>query len=101
MQETAQQVISHLQASPVLFLGIALVAGLAGSKTVAYDRRWGFFLYLLVGVAGLFLAQFVIFHFGLQEYLEKLPEFRILFDFIAAYIGAFFVAAIIHFVKPM
>jgi hypothetical protein len=43
----------------------------------------------------------VIFFFGLTAYLEKLPEFRFLFDFVAAYVGAFVVAAIIHFIKPL
>ena len=32
---------------------------------------------------------------------KKLPEFRVLFDFLAAYVGSFIVAAIIHFIKPM
>ena len=63
--------------------------------------RAGFFLYLLIGLFGLFLSQFMILFFGLQEYLEKLPEFRVLFDFLAAYVGSFIVAAIIHFIKPM
>ncbi len=100
MQEIAQQVLSYLLNSPVLSLGIAFVAGFAANKTVAYEGRSGFFLYLLVGVIGLFLSQFVLLRLGLQEYLEKLPEFRLLFDFIAAYLGSFFVAAIIHFIKP-
>jgi uncharacterized membrane protein YeaQ/YmgE (transglycosylase-associated protein family) len=56
---------------------------------------------LLIGVFGLFLSQFVILFFGLQGYLEKLPEFRVLFDFLAAYVGSFIVAAIIHFIKPI
>jgi len=56
---------------------------------------------LLIGLFGLFLSQFVILFFGLQEYLEKLPEFRVLFDFLAACVGSFVVAAIIHFIKPM
>jgi uncharacterized membrane protein YeaQ/YmgE (transglycosylase-associated protein family) len=59
------------------------------------------FLFVIMGVIGLFLGQFVIFFFGLREYFERLPEFRFLFDFDAAYLGAFFVAAIIHFIKPM
>jgi hypothetical protein len=50
---------------------------------------------------GLFLSQFVILFFGLHGYLESLPQFRILFDFVAAYVGSFIVAAIIHFVKPV
>ena len=101
MQEAAQAVSNYLLGNPVLYLGVAFIAGFAASKTVAYEGGAGFFIYLLIGVFGLFLSQFVILFFGLQAYLEKLPEFRVLFDFLAAYIGSFIVAAIIHFIKPM
>jgi uncharacterized membrane protein YeaQ/YmgE (transglycosylase-associated protein family) len=101
MQETAQAVSHYLLGNPVLYLGVAFIAGFAASKTVAYEGRAGFFLYLLTGVFGLFLSQFMILFFGLQAYLETLPEFRVLFDFLAAYVGSFIVAAIIHFIKPM
>jgi uncharacterized membrane protein YeaQ/YmgE (transglycosylase-associated protein family) len=101
MHETARVVFNYLLGNPVVYLGVAFIAGIAASKTVAYEGRAGFFLYLLIGVLGLFLGQFVIFFFGLQEYLEKLPEFRVLFDFLAAYVSSFFVAAIIHFIKPL
>ena len=101
MRETAQVVFHYLLGSPVIYLGVAFIAGLAANKTVAHDGRAGLFLYLLIGVFGLFLSQFVILFLGLQEYLEKLPEFRVLFDFLTAYVGSFIVAAIIHFIKPM
>lgn len=100
MREIALEVVAYLRANPFLLFGIAFIAGLAADRTVAYERRSGVVLFSLIGLMGLFLSQFVILFFGLQEYLEKLPQFRILFDFIAAYIGAFFVAAITHFVKP-
>lgn len=101
MREIAQEVLAYLLGSPILSLGIALATGFAGCKTVAYEGRPGFFRFLIVGAIGLFLGQFVILFFGLREYLEKLPEFRLLFDFFAAYVGSFVVAAIIHFIKPM
>ena len=101
MQQIAQEVLVYLQANPVLFLGIALVTGFAASKTVAYERRRGFFFFLIVGLIGLFLGLFMISLFGFKEHIEKLPQFRLLFDLIAAYIGSFIVAAIIHFIKPM
>ncbi|HEY7320620.1 MAG TPA: hypothetical protein VIE89_23900 [Candidatus Binatia bacterium] len=101
MQETAQAVYHYLLGNPVVYLGVAFIAGFAGNKTVAYEAKGGFFLYLLIGLFGLFLSQFVILSFGLQEYLEKLPQFRLLFDFLAAYAGAFIIAAIIHFIKPV
>ena len=101
MRETAQIVFHYLVGNPAVYFGVAFIAGLAGNKTVAHEGRGGFFLYLLIGLFGLFLSQFVILFFGLQGYLEKLPEFRVLFDFLAAYVGSFIVAAIIHFIKPM
>jgi uncharacterized membrane protein YeaQ/YmgE (transglycosylase-associated protein family) len=98
--ETLEKVAAYLQPNPVLSLGVAFVAGFAAMKTVAYDQRAGFILFSLVGVVGLFLGEFVLLYYGLDGYLEPISEFRILFDFIAAYIGSFLVAAIIHFIKP-
>jgi uncharacterized membrane protein YeaQ/YmgE (transglycosylase-associated protein family) len=98
--ETLEKVAAYLQPNPVLSLGIAFVAGFAAMKTVAYDQRAGFILFALVGVVGLLLGEFVLLYYGLDGYLDPISEFRILFDFIAAYIGSFIVAAIIHFIKP-
>jgi uncharacterized membrane protein YeaQ/YmgE (transglycosylase-associated protein family) len=98
--ETVQRVAAYLQPNPVLSLGLAFVAGFAAMKTVAYDKRAGFILFALVGLVGLILGEFVLVYYGLDEYLQPISEFRILFDFIAAYIGSFIVAAIIHFIKP-
>jgi uncharacterized membrane protein YeaQ/YmgE (transglycosylase-associated protein family) len=98
--EAVQRVAAYLQPNPVLSLGLAFVAGFAAMKTVAYDKRAGFILFALVGLVGLILGEFVLIYYGLDEYLQPISEFRILFDFIAAYIGSFIVAAIIHFIKP-
>ena len=100
MGEALEKVATYLQPNPFLALGIAFVAGFAAIKTVAHDRRAGFVLFLLIGVIGLFLGEFVLVYYGLDEYLEPISEFRILFDLIAAYVGSFIVAAIIHFIKP-
>jgi uncharacterized membrane protein YeaQ/YmgE (transglycosylase-associated protein family) len=98
--ETFQKVAAYLQPNPLLALGVAFVAGFAAVKTVAYDQRAGVILFALVGVVGLFLGEFVLLYYRLDEYLETISQFRILFDLIAAYIGSFIVAAIIHFIKP-
>jgi uncharacterized membrane protein YeaQ/YmgE (transglycosylase-associated protein family) len=98
--EAFGKVVSYLQPNPVLAVGIAFVAGFAAIKTVARDQRAGVVLFVLVGVIGLFLGEFVIAYYQLDEYLESIAQFRLLFDFIAAYIGSFVVAAIIHFIKP-
>ena len=101
MKEAAQQVFDYLRTTPLLTLGLALIAGFTASKTVASEWRWGLVSWLFVGTAGLFLSQFVLLISGFQEYFESVPEFRILFDLIAAYIGSFFVAALIHFLRPL
>ena len=101
MKEAAQQALDYLRAAPLLTLGLAFLAGFAASKTVASEWRWGVVSWLFVGASGLFLSQFLLLIFGFQEYLENLPEFRILFDLIGAYIGSFFVAALIHFLRPL
>ena len=100
MQESAQQVFAYLQGSLLVSFVLAFVAGFAADKTVAYDRRSGVVLFLLIGLLGLFLGEFMIFYFKFDEYLETIAELRIVFDFIAAYVGSFIIAAIIHFVKP-
>lgn len=100
MQEIAGEVFTHLQENGLLSLGIAFLAGIAADKSVSHERRSGFIFFVLVGVIGLFLGQFMLLFFGLKDYLESVSEFRILFDFIAAYVGSFIVAAIIHFIKP-
>src|SRR5262245_4285173 len=75
MRETAQVVFHYLLGSPVIYLGIAFIAGLAANKTVAHDGRAGFFLYLLIGVFGLFLSQFVILSSDCRNIWRSYPSF--------------------------
>lgn len=100
MGEALEKVVSYLQPNPVLSMGMAFVAGFAAVKTVARDQRAGVVLFVLVGVLGLFLGEFVLIYYGLDEYLETIAQFRLLFDLMAAYFGSFVIAAIIHFIKP-
>ena len=101
MEEIAKQTIAYLQASPLLNLVIAFIAGVAACKTVASVRRSGWLLSFVVGILGFFLAEFAIYFLGLVQYMDQIPAFRIVFDLIAAYFGSFLVAAIIHFLKPV
>jgi uncharacterized membrane protein YeaQ/YmgE (transglycosylase-associated protein family) len=101
VKEAAQQVFDYLRTTPLVTVGLAFVAGFAASKTVTSEWRLGVISWLFVGTAGLFLSQFVLLISGFQEYFESVPEFRIVFDLIAAYIGSFFVAALIHFLRPL
>ena len=100
MQEIAQQVMEYLLGSPVLSIGLAFVAGFLAIKSVSSDAGWGIIAAVLIGAVGLFLSQFMLISTGLLQYIEPISQFRILFDLIAAYIGAFVIAAMIHFVKP-
>ncbi len=101
MQEIAQQVMDYLSAHPILSVGLAFLAGFGATKSVASEAGVGIVGSVIIGTIGLFLSQFVLLSTGLLQYLETVSEFRILFDLIAAYIGAFVIAAMIHFVKPI
>jgi uncharacterized membrane protein YeaQ/YmgE (transglycosylase-associated protein family) len=100
VSESAQEVSAYLIANPLLSFGIALIAGFAADRTVAYERRSGFIVFMIIGILGLFLGEFMLFYFKLVEYLETVSQFRAFFDLIAAYAGSFCVAAIIHFARP-
>jgi uncharacterized membrane protein YeaQ/YmgE (transglycosylase-associated protein family) len=100
MREIAQQVVAYLLGNPLLSIGLAFVAGFAAMKSVTSEGGWGVIASVLIGAVGLFLSQFMLVSTGLLHYIEPIAQFRILFDFIAAYIGAFVIAAAIHFVKP-
>ena len=96
----AQQVLEYLQGSLLLSLAIGFVCGWAAGKLVSHEGRSGPVYFLIVGLLGLFLGEFMLLSFQLDEYIEPIAEFRLLFDLIAAFVGSFFVAAIIHFIKP-
>ena len=100
MLESAQEVFTYLEGSVLVSLILAFLAGFAADKTVAYERRSGVLFFLVIGILGLFLGEFMLIYLSLDEYLENIPEFRILIDLIVAYLGSFFIAAMIHFVKP-
>jgi uncharacterized membrane protein YeaQ/YmgE (transglycosylase-associated protein family) len=99
--EAAHQVWAYFQAYPLAASIIAYVAGWAASVTVERGRSRIWLFHLVVGVFGSFLGQYALVYLGLREILEKLPEFRYLFDFFIAYLGSFVVAAIVHFIKPL
>ncbi|HZD41996.1 MAG TPA: hypothetical protein VE131_14835 [Terriglobales bacterium] len=100
MREIAQQVVAYLLGHSILSIGLAFVAGFAAVKSVTSEAGGGIVGSLLIGGIGLFLSQFMLISTGLLHYIEPVAQFRILFDLIAAYVGAFVIAAMIHFVKP-
>lgn len=101
MRETAEKAAEYLQQNPVATVLIGFAAGFLAVQTVMPGKKSGIVLYLIVGVLGAFLGQFAILYFDLKGYLDQLADFRLLFDLLAAYAGAFVVASLIHFLKPL
>lgn len=100
MSEIAHQTFAYFRASPLASLVIAFIAGFCASKTVVLGSRANILIYFVVGIVGSFLAQSVIFYFGAREVLDQMPSFRAFLDLLAAYVGSFIIAALIHFIKP-
>ena len=101
MKEIAQEVVKYLQENLLDTIVIVVVAGFAATQTVVHGKKGSPVLYLIVGLLGSFLGQFAVRYFGIKEILDQVSEFRILFDFLSAYVGSFVVASLIHFIKPI
>lgn len=100
MQDVLIESLVYFFENPVLSLVIALSAGFLATRMVATERRPGVIGFTIIGIMGLFLAQFVILYFGLDEYLEDLHQLRNIVYLVAAFVGSFIVATIFHFIKP-
>ena len=101
MKEIADAAFQYLQKNLLITLLIAVIAGFAGVKTVAFAKKGNPAMFFIVGLLGAFVGQFAIRYLGLDQIIDELPGFRFFFDLLAAYIGAFVVASLIHFVKPL
>jgi uncharacterized membrane protein YeaQ/YmgE (transglycosylase-associated protein family) len=100
VEETAREVIAYMQENAAATIIIIVITGFAACKFVASDWKGINLLFLIVGLLGFFLGQFVMLTFGLKEILDQIPQFTWLFDFIIGFVGSFVVAAIANFVKP-
>jgi len=100
MQEAVLDVLIYSIDNPVFTLVIAFLAGFLASRIVAADRRPGIFGFTVIGIVGFFLGRFVLSYYQLNETLDSLHELRIFIDLLAAFLGSFVVAGIIHFIKP-
>ena len=100
MPETLQQVVAYIKANLAASLVIAFVAGFLATRLVAAERRPGVIGFTIIGSIGFFLAHFVINYFHFNEYLDSLQGLRIFIDLMAAFIGSFVIAGIVHFIKP-
>jgi len=100
VQEAVNDIWISLRANPIIYLVIALVAGIGACKTVMLAWRLNLIFFLVIGLVGLFLGQLLLITYG-KPYIEPLPQFRLLFDLLAAYLGSFVVASLIYFIKPL
>jgi uncharacterized membrane protein YeaQ/YmgE (transglycosylase-associated protein family) len=100
VEETARQAFSYIQANTVSSVVIAVLTGFAACKSVASDWKDIGLLFILVGMIGFFLGQFMIVSLGLKEFLNLLPEFTWLFDIVIGFVGSFVVATLLNFFKP-
>ena len=101
MREIAAEVVRYFQDNLLAAVVIALIVGPLASKTVSKWGKGNIGVYLLVGVLGSFLGQFAIRYFGLKEILDQVAGLWLLFDIVAAYLGSFVIAAIVHFLRPV
>ena len=101
MKDVIQQVFVYFGDNILATLAIAFVAGYAAAKTVTIGKRGGLIIFFGFGLVGAVLGQFSIMYLGIKEVLEQVPEFRLIFDFIAAYIGSFIVASLVRFARPL
>jgi len=100
LQEIISDILIYIKSNPVLSLVIGFIAGFLATRIVAAERRPGVLGFTIIGLCGLVLGHFMISYFGYTEYLDSLLELRIVADMIAAFIGSFVIAGIIHFIRP-
>lgn len=101
MEEVAKVTFQYLRDHLLATIVITFLAGFAGVKSVSLAKQGNVVLYIIIGLLGTLIGQFGVMYFGLREIFDMLPIlFRVFFDFLAAYIGAFLIAALINFVKP-
>ena len=100
MQQITQDIFIYIQLNPVLSLVIAFIAGFLATRIVAAERRPGVLGFTVIGLCGFFIGHFMIAYYNYTEYLDSLLELRVLADMIAAFIGSFVIAGVIHFIRP-
>jgi uncharacterized membrane protein YeaQ/YmgE (transglycosylase-associated protein family) len=101
MKETALEAAQYLQDNLLVALVLALIMGFLASKTVTHWEKSNIAVYFIIGALGSFVGQFVIRYVGLKPVLDQVAGMWLLFDVVAAYLGSFVVATIVHLFKPM
>lgn len=101
MPEIILDSLRYIIENPILTLVIAFISGFLATRIVAAERRPGIIGFMIIGLMGFFLGNFMLSYYELNEYLDSLLEFRIVIDLTAAFIGSFVIAGIVHFLKPL
>ena len=78
-----------------------LLAGFLASKTVVFGKSNNLALFLAIGLLGSFMGQFAMLYFNVEYVIGNIPQFRLFFDLLAAYLGSFILASLMHFIKPL
>jgi len=101
MAEVAQEVLTYLQDHYLFASAISLIGGYSAVKTVAHGKRMSLIGFFVLGLFGTFLGLFAFRYIGITEVLDLLPQFSFFFDLLAAYVGSFFLASLVHFIRPL
>ncbi len=101
MVDVAKEVFTYLQDHYLVTLVISPIGGYAAVKTVAHGKRMSPIGFIVLGLFGAFLGLFAFRYIGISEVLDLLPQFSFFFDLLAAYVGSFFLASLIHFIRPL
>ncbi len=97
----AEDVLIYFQDQLLVTIVFGLLAGFLASKTVAIGRSGHLAFFLAIGLIGSFMGQFAILYTGLDMVFEHVYQFRLVFDLLAAYIGSFILASLVHFIRPL
>ncbi len=97
----AEDVLIYFQDQLLVTIVVGLLSGFLASKTVAIGRSGHLAFFLAIGLIGSFIGQFAILYLGLDQVFDHVHQFRLIFDLIAAYIGAFLLASVVNFLKPL
>jgi uncharacterized membrane protein YeaQ/YmgE (transglycosylase-associated protein family) len=101
MVDVAQEVFTYLQDHYFVAVVISLIGGYSAVKTVAHGKRMSPIGFVALGLLGTFLGLFAFRYIGISEILDLLPQFSFVFDLLAAYVGSFFLASLVHFIRPL
>jgi uncharacterized membrane protein YeaQ/YmgE (transglycosylase-associated protein family) len=97
----AENVLQYFQDQLLVTIVFGLLAGFLASKTVSIGKSGHLAFFLAIGLLGSFVGQFAMLYFNVEYVIGNVPQFRLFFDLLAAYLGSFLLASIVHFIRPL